>query len=160
MEPRDVYKLLYQGVLGAEHLNLSTQEFTSYFREEYDQQQADRGERLLEPIRLDEALHRLNLRACKARSVKMDLLLPALLETADVVRGSKAELLSTWEDFIELCDRGQLAMFAGEAVHSFSRWLEVEDYPMVHHSQVYIRMYRPSYRLIAAQFIHALGLED
>jgi len=160
MELPDVYKLLYQGVLGSEHLVTSGQEFASHLQVEYDQQLPDPTQRLLEVIHPDGALYRLNLRPCKARQLQIGRLLPALLKTPELVRGSKAELLTAWEYFIECCAQGLLRIYEAAPLQSLSHWLIQQDYPVVHHSLIYIREYRPSYRLIAAAFLPDLDFNQ
>ncbi len=159
MELRDVYKLLYQGVLGAEHLMPSRDEYTRYLRAEFEPLQADPAQRLLEPIRPDGALYRLNLRLFKARQQGLDQLISYLLETAQIITGTRAELLAAWDEFTRLCLQGQIQQFDTETIEQFSQWLEQVEYPALHHSETYSREYRPAYRLIAAPFIHELGLE-
>jgi hypothetical protein len=159
MELRDVYKLLYQGVMGAEHLMPSREEYTKYLVDEFAPLQPDPNERLLEPVRPDGALYRLNLRAYKARRLGLDALVPHLLETANVITGTKPELLAAWNEFTQLCLRGQIQQFDAAIIEQFNLWLERIEYPAIHHSETYGREYRPAYRLIAAQFAHGLGFE-
>jgi len=67
MEPSDVYKLLYQGVLGPEHLIASAEDFATRLRAEYRAVSPDRAESLWEAVRPDGALVRLNLRPFRGR---------------------------------------------------------------------------------------------
>ena len=80
MEPRDIYKLLYQGVMGSEHLISSPEAFSQYLLEEFEPLPLDRSERLLEPVRPDRTLFRVNLRAYKYHQQHVSLLIPLLLE--------------------------------------------------------------------------------
>jgi hypothetical protein len=157
MEPRDVYKLLYQGVMGAEHLMPSREEYTRYLMDEFESLEPDTTGRLLEPLRPDGALYRLNLRPYKARLLGLDQLIAYLLETAHMVTGSSTELHTTWIEFIELCERGQITQFTVDSVQGFGHWLVEMGFPAVHHSDIYIREYRPAYRLISTHFIYGLG---
>ena len=159
MELRDVYKLLYQGVMGAEHLMPSREEYTRYLQSEFEPLQPDPTGRLLEPIRPDGALYRLNLRALKSRQLGLDTLISYLLETAHMITGTRSELEGVWDAFSQLCNQGQINNFDRASIEQFTRWLEGLDYPAIHHSQTYSREYQPAYRLLAARFIHELGLE-
>jgi hypothetical protein len=60
MELRDVYKLIYQGVKGAEHFISSHEEFSRCLTDEFEQVSADPTMRLTEPICSDGTLLRLN----------------------------------------------------------------------------------------------------
>jgi hypothetical protein len=160
MELRDIYKLLYQGVMGAEHLMPSREEYTRYLETEYEPLQPDPTQRVLEPVRYDGALYRLNLRPYKARQPGLEQLIPYLLETAHIITGSRAELLAVWSEFTQLCLQGQIQQFDAAFIQPFSQWLEQVDYPALHHSETYSQQYQPAYRLIAVQLIHNLGLEE
>jgi hypothetical protein len=158
MELRDVYKLLYQGVMGAEHLMPSREEYTSYLESEFEPLQPDPTERLLEPLRPDGALYRLNLRPYKACRLGLEQLISNLLDTTHVIRGTRLEMVSIWAEFAQLCLHGQVQQFDRASIEQFSRWLEQVEYPALHHSETYCRQYQPAYRLIAAKFIPELGL--
>lgn len=158
MQLRDAYKLLYQASMGSEHMVPTQQEFTRRLALEVEHLLPDPHQRLLEPVRDDQSLFRLNLRAYKSHRLDLGLLVPWLLETAKLAGGTKSELLQAWTAFILLCERGELVAFQVTEVHKFARWLEREDFPTVHHSEIYCREYQPAYRLISAEFISNLGL--
>src|SRR5512136_2283430 len=92
MEPADVYKLLYQGVLGPEHLIASPKAFAARLRVEYDIQPSDDAEPLWEPVRPDGARGRVNLRPFKAAGGDVERLIAACLEIAERAWGTPAEL--------------------------------------------------------------------
>ena len=155
---RDIYKLLYQGVMGSEHLIASPEGFINYLAEEFDPLLPDRSGRLLEPIRPDQTLLRINLRPFKAQQMELDLLIPAVLETARSFSGNLAELQSAWTGFVQSCERGSISNFDIKEIHHFTSWLEQLGFPAVHHSETYSREYQPAYRLISEPFVHRLGL--
>ena len=160
MQVQDAYKLLYQGVMGAEHISSNQQEFLHQLEIEFESLSATAGQQLVEPIRVDQALFRFNLRAYKSEHTSIDLLIPYFLDTLLIDYGTKAELIGTWQTFIRICDKDLSEPFPDPEVKQFSQWLEQEDYPAVHHSEVYRREYLPAYRLIAAQFIPLLGVTN
>ena len=154
MQPRDVYKLLYQGVLGPEHIISSPQTFASYLLTELNglADQPD-TEPLTEPVRPDGALLRLNLRAFKSQEGNFDALLSACLETAQRKWGSLADLHAAWQVACELCQQGQLPGMSYQVWLSFSAWLREQGFPAVHHSQEYRELYHPAYRLVASNLL-------
>jgi len=160
MEPRDVYKLLYQGVLGSEHIISSPENFKAYLLSELDELSADPAERLLEPVIADQTLLRLNLRPLKARHIELNQLITALLETGKIATGTQVMLQTTWVRFVALCETGQIDQFSINTVHGFSAWLVEMAFPAVHHSDIYGRAYHPAYRLISTRFIPMLGMTD
>jgi hypothetical protein len=160
MEPTDVYKLLYQGVMGSKHLLISKEEYTRFLHDEFEHLLPDSRQRLLEPVRPDQALFRLNLRPYKSRRLGLDKLTSSLIETGQLTLGTIAELRAAWADFVRLCQQGRMRHFNINLVHQFSQWLEEMEYPSMHHSEVYQREYQPAYRLISARFIPAMELAD
>jgi hypothetical protein len=158
MQLEDAYKLIYQAVLGSEHLVFSVEEFSRYLELEYQNLQPDPHQQLFEPLRLDGSLFRLNLRSYKSRQLGLSRLIHPLLLTPKLVSGSQAELISTWQAFSQLCQQGYLADFNPGAVGQFTQLLEQQDYSTLHHSAIYRRLYQPAYRLIAASLIPDLEL--
>jgi hypothetical protein len=159
MKPRDIYKLLYQGVMGSEHLISSPEEFTRRLHLEINRLQPKPLERLFEPVRPDQTLLRLNLRPHKSHHLGIDRLSPSLLETTRFVTGDLSDLKATWLSFIQYCETGQITNFKIGELHQVTRWLEKMEFPLVHHSETYRREYQPAYRLIAAKFVSGLRLE-
>lgn len=151
MEPRDVYKLLYQGVRGPEHLITSPAAFLEQLAEEWQAIDAKTGDPLWESIRTDGSLLRLNLRAYKSLGGSLDKLGAACLETAHRTWGTPADLQQAWESFVSASKDQPWPGLSLEAITSFTSWLETHLYPAVHHSERYRRLYRPAYRLVAAE---------
>lgn len=157
MEPRDAYKLLYQGVLGPGHLIDSPGDFANRLRAEYEAALPEDAEPLWQAIRPDEALGRLHLRPFKARGGGLDLLVASCLETAKRGWGKPWELMDAWATFVSLCRQGECQVFPLPEVLHFSRWLEEQGYPAVHHSTRYRETYKPAYRLVAREFLSDSG---
>lgn len=153
MEPHDVYKLLYQGVLGPKHLVASPGEFTARMRAEYEVESPDDAEPLWETVRPDGALGRLNLRSFNARRGDLESLVAACLQTAERAWGTPEELRAAWATFVALCRAGQWRVFPLPEVLAFSAWLEGHGYPIVHHSAQYREAYKPAYRLVGREFL-------
>ena len=157
MGPQDAYKLLYQGIMGPEHLVATQQEFTRRLQAEFDGLLPDRDGRLFETVRPDDLLFRLNLRPYKAIHNSVDALISPLLQTSRSFHGDVTELSSAWAELIRLVERGELSLFAISEVRRLHRLLKKEDFPAVHHTEVYRQAYQPAYRLISAKFIQELG---
>jgi len=160
MEPCDVYKLLYQGVLGPEHLVASPEDFAARLRTEYENEPSCAAEPLWEPVRPDRALVRLNLRPFKARGGDMEQLIATCLWTARQVWGTPEELRAAWATFVELCRAGQWKVFPLPEVLAFSAWLEEHGYPAVHHSAGYKKASKPTCRLVCNKFLSSLEIQE
>lgn len=148
MEPRDVYKLLYQGILGLKHLVASPGEFATRLRTEYEVVCSDDSGPLWEAVRPDWRLGRLNLRPFKARGGDVELLIAACLQAAERTWGTPEELRAAWATFVAVCQAGQWQVFALPEVLAFSVWLTDHGHPTVHHSARYREAYEPAYRLV------------
>jgi hypothetical protein len=160
MQLRDVYKLVYQAVLGSQHLVASVEEFSRYLELEYQNLTPDPHQQLFEPLRPDGSLFRINLRPYKSRQLGLSPLINPLLMTAKLVSGTRVELQSTWQAFSQLCQQGYLADFDLEALRQLTVLLRQQDYPAMHHSETYRKLYQPAYRLVATSLIPDLELGD
>jgi hypothetical protein len=160
MEPRDVYKLLYQGVLGPEHLVASPEDFTARLRTEYEAVPPCAAELLWEPVRPDGALGRLNLRPFKAGWGDVERLVSACLRTARQAWGTPEELRAVWATFVELCRAGQWKVFPLPEVLAFSAWLEENGYLPIHHSAGYKKASIPAYRLVCSKSLSHLKIQE
>ncbi len=160
MEPCGVYKLLYQGVLGPEHLIASLEDFAARLRTEYEAAPSCAAEPHWEPVRPDGALVRLNLRFFKAGRGDVERLITACLQTAERTWGTPEELRAAWATFVELCRAGQWEVFPLPEVLAFSAWLGEQDYPSVHHSVGYKKASKPVYRLICSEFLSNLKKQE
>jgi hypothetical protein len=160
LEVQDVYKLLFQGVLGSEHLIDSKEEFSRYLEQEYDALQMDASQVLFEPVRPDGMLFRINLRAYKARQLGLNRLVIPVIQTTQLIHGTKSELKLSWGTFTQLCQQGYVRHFDIEDIVGFTHRLEESGFNAMHHSETYRRLYQPAYRLIFSGLIPLLGIPD
>ena len=151
-EPRDVYKLLYQGVLGPEHLIDSVEHFDVQLQAEIETVQPDEMEPLWEPLRPDGLLGRLNLRPFKARGGDPGRLLEVCLRTRFQRWGTPEDLKRAWDTFSSLSRQGAFPAISPGRVDILTRYLILHDYPPTHHSTMFKRSYAPAYRVIAARW--------
>ncbi|MGE5123215.1 MAG: hypothetical protein ACM3H7_01765 [Acidobacteriaceae bacterium] len=160
MQVADVYKLLYQGVMGAEHLLSTPGEFIRHLEAEYESLLPDPAGRLLEPVRPDRSMLRLNLRPYKSRRDPLNALFSPLLETAQVSSSDPALLPSVWSAWVASGWKALAPGIEPDRIRTFTGWLEGAGFPSVHHSQVYSLHYQPAYRLITARSALQSGLAD
>ena len=149
MELRDVYKLLCQGVRGPEHLVTTPDDFAARLHAEWETVAAEDSEPLLESIRPDQRLSRVNLRPYKARGGEVEALVEACLEAAGSTWGTPDDLRQAWATFVVMCRTDPATAFRLDEVLAFSGRLEAQGYPVLHHSQRYRDLYRPAYRLVS-----------
>ncbi|MBU0491063.1 MAG: hypothetical protein KKA73_07840 [Chloroflexi bacterium] len=150
-EPRDVYKLLYQGLCGPAHLIASPADFAARLRAEYEAVAPNAGEPLWEVVRPDGRLGRVHLRPFKARFGDLAALTRASLATAGPTWGTPEDVRTAWAAFVAGCRAGRWA-FALPPVLDLTRWLEEHEYPAVHHSASYRAAYHSAYRLVGREW--------
>lgn len=150
MEPRDIYKLLYQGVRGPEHSLASSAAFAERLAAEWEALDLAGGDPLCESIRSDGSLLRLNLRPFKAQGGNLNRLVAACLEAGGGFWGTQAELQQAWYSFSAACQEHSWPGLAVNDIKCFTSWLEANAFPAVHHSEQYRSLYRPAYRLVRA----------
>jgi len=156
LEPRDIYKLLHQGLRGPEHLVASPDDFARRLQAEVQSVDADDHELLWEAIRPDGQLGRVHLRRFKAESGDLAALTQACLMTARQNWGTTEQVQATWAVFVTACRTGRWA-FPLAQVLDLTRWLEERGYPSVHHSAAYRSAYHPAYRLLGRVWLDRLS---
>lgn len=155
---QDVYKLLYQGVFGGEHLLADHERARAYLQEEWQRTAADPSEPLTEPVAIDGGIVRANLSRCRAEGFSCDDLWWIFVQSNEGT-GNADELRNLWREFGELCRR-KLLPFEAEAVIRFGEQVEVENYPARHHSPEYRQANRPAYRIVRRRLFDAFLLID
>lgn len=149
MQARDVYKLLYQSICGAEHLMTSSSAFEEYLRTEFDAVTALDEEPLMVPLRTDGSLSRINLCPYKARGGTIAALLRECMRAMQPVDQSARDVLRhAWSEFVDGCQAGKWASLLLTDVIDLDSWLLQHEYPAVHHSDRYRQAYKPAYRLV------------
>lgn len=159
MQPRDVYKLLFQAALGIEHLISSPEIFSTGLQDELAHLTFGGNDPLVEPVRPDAALVRVNLRPYKARGGVFAALRDACLQTALHSWGTEALLLEAWDTFRKAGERQAWRRWPGlapEKVAQFHARLIRLKFPAVHHSEGYRQAYCPAYRLVSATELEGL----
>lgn len=153
MAARDVYKLLFQGIRGAEHIMPTPEIFETRLREELRALQPELNEPLTEMIRPDRQLSRVNLRAYLATSQDINWLVDVCLRTGERKWGTRQDLVEVWQTFLYAVHSGSFPTIAEDEARSLNAWIEEHSYPAAHHSQIYEKLYEPAYRLVAMEYL-------
>ena len=152
MQVMDVYKLLYQAALGSEHAGLDEK----LARQQLERELAEMGpgpeEPLFEPISPDGQIARVHLRPYIRAGKDPDALLGAFVRTANEWRGSVETLRAYGQTIARLVEAENLPIHPDELV-SFLAGMEAQDFPAVHHSATYLKLYCPAYRVVAKQYL-------
>lgn len=145
MRAVDVYKLLYQGVFGIDHL--LSKEARNFLKEEANTLRLDEQpeEPLLEEASTDGSMVRVNLRPYLRRGLPLDRLFSAMKASAE--KGREEDFLGAWSVFRELVRSGTLVFDEGE-IEELDREVKPGGCPMRHHSEAYRGAYHPAYRIV------------
>ena len=151
MTAQDVYKLLYQGVFGPLHFIEDSNEVRrdlekeisafSFFEEE-----------LIEPLNTGDTPIRVNLRPY----IQQGLIIPTLSDifvfSTKQTYGNMQDFVDSWSAFEGLVKAGKLDFNRASTVR-YGDFMAERNYPMEHHSDNYLKTYKPAYRVVDRELL-------
>jgi len=146
MSIADVYKLLYQAEYGPRHIVQNPSAAREYLSLEAKSRGPNPSQPLTEACSPDGKIVRINLAPFLAKNLSFEKLFRVLEESAAEINGSDAELRATWKKVGELIEAFAIPI-PKESYQEFTRYLEENKYPEVHHSREYTTEYHPAYRV-------------
>jgi len=172
MRVQDVYKLLYQGVFGPKHslgLNVREALLEEIAQLGHTSSHVTGEEETIERVSPDGLVIRVNLRPLlvynraeiddELYERKLDALVECLIISAESTRGSLEEFLQMWSDFKMLAVSYPKWGFGVREIEEFEASVKAKDYPPVHHSDVYVELYKPAYRVMLAGVFNGIYSE-
>lgn len=146
LEMQDLYKLLHQAALGSEHAFIDPEIARNWLTRELAEMGQGPMESMVDPISADGAIARIHLRPFIAAGHDLELLLGAFVRTAKEHHGDVRLLEEAWQVAVSM------AHFPADKADEFIQSMKTKNYPAVHHSSEYERLYRPAYRVVATIF--------
>lgn len=148
MEIKDIYKLIYQSVLGLGHLIDDHHAARNNLRNELDNVR-DNGfqEDLIEDISINNSMVRINLRPFKERDFQWEILFDAMIKTEEENTAKLEDFIEIWKTFIQMAEEKSFDISI-EELNSFNEEIITKNYPVMHHSTLYNQTYRPAYRIV------------
>jgi hypothetical protein len=143
----DLYKLLFQGTLGVEHLLSNIDQSRQRLQSEWESQPAEKGEPLYVPVSPDLRLVRLNIRPFKARGADWQELWHLFCATAAQFHGEKNNFIALWQQSLQWIRQGRLPLNP-QAAEVLDAVMREQGYPAAHHSAGYRAANRPAYRIV------------
>jgi hypothetical protein len=138
----DVYKLIHQAALGSAHAIHDAESARNRLARELAEMGAGPDEPLFDPLSDETGIVRVHLRPFLAQGGDPAQLLAAFLRTANEFHGVTQTLERYWDI------AASLGCFPDGDMQAFLRPLRAQNYPALHHSPEYERLYRPAYRVI------------
>lgn len=144
---QDIFKLIYQGVFGAEHLIKDVARAQLYLRVEWESVSPNLIEPLLEAVDVDGVVMRLNLRPGKAMGIELEQVWELVYQSAQIKRHHVADFLYLCQQVVELCRTGAVAFPVLEA-EKLLQAMAHSHYAPIHHSASYREHNHPAYRVV------------
>lgn len=152
MGAADLYKLLHQGAMGSEHAVESLEAARRWMAGEVATLGDGPSEPLVDTIAPAGAHIRVHLRPFIEQGGDPVALLSAFVRTANAGTGSEETLSCALDTALAMARDGRLPWDEAELARYFDDRRH-EGYPAVHHSDDFESLYRPAYRVVAAEFL-------
>jgi len=146
---QDVYKLLFQGVMGVAHILEDREKAWRELQKEFEGLDTSEfmEEPLLERVSADGDVIRVNLKSFKRLGLSLEELFEVILKSAERISADRERFERVWKRFIELVKAGKLD-FDYERLREFDGVVGAGGYPPVHHSRAYAKDNKPAYRVV------------
>ena len=150
----DLYKLIYQAAMGAEHAVANEAGARKWLLDEISKLGSGPEEPLVDIISPDGAVVRVHLRPFVRAGKNSEQLLDAFLHTAHEFHGSVQLLENYGRNAVQEATEGIFPFNADEVAAYMGRMKE-NGFPAIHHSPSFEAEYCPAYRVVARDFLHA-----
>ncbi len=150
---QDLYKFVYQAVMGNAHFVESLKDSIALLQDVQEQLQlvdTTSNEPFITPLTLDGSIVRFHLRAGKQFNILPEDIVSAILTSAKLNTPSQERLINYIIELEKLADDALLP-FSYEAVHSYCQRMKELGFPPVHHSEEYIKEYSPVYYVLTGK---------
>lgn len=148
MRADDIYKLVFQGVMGPGHLGTDFQKILNYLNREISQIEAAQQIKLVENISPDSSYIRINLKRFKYDGLSSDKFAAIIIKSSQNSPENLAPFIEIWTGIAKRIENGKLSIDQG-AFGKFNQYIIENNYPVIHHSRDYIEKYSPSYRVVS-----------
>ena len=143
MQPTDAVKLIYQNEFGGGHLIKDEEVCIRYLQNEYAG--IEKNMAMPKSEYIGNGISRVNLAALEES--ELEQLGQDFIRSATLCKGSKEHFQSKLAVLTELAAQGVFA-FDGNTLADYLAEYAAMGYPMVSHSEIYRKAYRPAYRVI------------
>jgi len=148
MQSADIYKLVYQGIRGPGHLGTDAEILRKYLNEEMSNITSDPDIKLMENISPDSEFVRINLEKFKSLELPVEMLVQTIICSSRNLSSERKTLIRIWEDVKNQTEAGRIQIDRQEFLE-FHQFIEENNYPVVHHSELYKQRYFPAYRVVS-----------
>jgi hypothetical protein len=147
MQVDDLYKLIYQATLGAEHAVASPKSARRWLEIELAEMGEAPPEPIVDLISVDGTMTRIHLRSYLKAGGSIEVLLDAFIRTANNFRGEVDLIKKEWDRASQTC------FIPASVMDAFIEKMKEQNYPAVHHSERYKSLYKPAYRVVLRELL-------
>ncbi len=145
-QPQDIYKFVYQGVMGPNHLNTSKEKMQNYLHSEFQKISTDTNMPLTEKISPHNRYIRINLKHFKAINGDIEKLSTILYQSCRPE--SRKDLMKALQQITTLISTETVA-YNKSLWNDYLKEIKEKNYFTPHHSKQYIEHYDPAYRVVS-----------
>jgi hypothetical protein len=157
----DAYKWLFQATRGAEHAAASHFAAAAWLDREWDSLAMPcQPEPLVQSLRPDAVIVRLNLRPCRAQGMPRNDVLRAFLESAARFCGNASAFTDAWRALGVRLSEGEHGHLRRDRWQRLDVRMRASGYGPVHHSASYRSAYDPAYRVLRGVEARTLVREE
>ena len=156
MQIEDLYKLIYQSVMGPEHILQDEKKAFQYLKNEM-KKAIGKEKNLFVNIGLENNLVRVNLNVFKEKIGDAQKLFPAMKETAKIIKPNKSKLQKAWNQVGQIFANSELHFLSYSIWKKFTELLRQNNFPHISHSEIYKKNYFPSYRVVLKKFDYSIS---
>jgi len=155
----DIYKLIHQAAMGSEHAVRNIPAVQEWMERELAILGEGPEEPLVDPIRPDRCILRIHLRPYVRIDGDPQALVEAFITSANQFKGSTDDLENFWATARLMAVERKLPVKPTEMDDLFDE-AKKEGFPAHEHSRIFEELYRPAYRVIAAELVESLDLPN
>ena len=145
-QPRDFYKLIYQGVFGVGHI-VSDGAKAFLIEEAHRVDLNDYPNRLLvESVSPDGSMVRVNLRPFMRKKLSLDRLFWVMQRSAKR-EGDAEQYMDQWHVLLGMVESGEISLDQ-DALDAINATIESDGLKPMHHTEPYRDAYYPAYRVV------------
>lgn len=152
MQLADVYKLVHQAAMGSKHAIRDVASASNWLTRELTEMGDGIPEPLFDLLSDETGIVRVHLRTYITFGGDPAQLLDVFIYTANEHKGDVQLLEGYWNTALSLAENGGIP-FSPKEMNTYFASLKAGNFPAVHHSSEYARLYRPAYRVVKKSFL-------
>ncbi len=151
IELQDVYKLLYQSIMGPGHILKNEEKAFLLLKDEFENNISVYEELLFTDISLEHELVRVHIPHFK-KIGSAEQLYDMMQNTAETLTPEVKMLRAYWDVLGNLLKEKLFENFLLADYNTLTKFLLKNNFPSMSHSDLYKKLYMPSYRIVLKKF--------